>query len=798
MEQQQGKKRKKKNRAYYNSVSSSQCRANMRTMFPEMLASLLNLHTSFARSLLKKHLQKLLHLLSLKHKTLTLTINNNSFLSLLPILLIKTSKYPSLTRLTAEIIGAFSLSSFEANEIISSDDEILKALMDSLVNPSKRVSIAACNAVLDISTTSVGRRRLCELSAVEKLISVFLQDSTSPAKYVFQYSGGSGSCRIDALSVLVLDAAITLINNSDLKQLTKIPRELSGTFLGHLKEVWASVRDKIRLQNVAECCKERNCTLSNARIHDLAESIFRLSLNQSHCTSTCTSEVVKQHIFGPNHSEFEHFMLNCWENSPFLFRRLPKPLNDHEDSFSSFFQSFNSKRTLDVLLSSILGGLVSCPPLPSDDLDILSFLKEVKDGLGCPIIYEQDIRVLKTVDVSQGHMKREVHFLKERTSFSKMNDPNAIDTVDVRKCEESFLEGYTVALRGMEFRSENIAAIADGLAALLGQPSVGANAYLTPPRSQGLARHYDDHCVFVCQLLGQKRWTVLQRKTLLLPRLYEPLHNFHNSEDGTMASECQQFLLGEGDILYIPRGCPHEAYTAADDGGLEMDDASTGFSLHLTLGIEVEPPFEWEGFAHVALHCWNRNQKQLAYTPTDPLSGILNVMSINLLHISIQLIGCRDPVFRKACMVISFSLSSDNEENQQSDVLDLSQRSTFRYVVNCIGKEACFLEAFKSVEAAIQEKNEDLFQRMRWLRHLYHEEKTEGPDWNTPLTGFENLLQLYNGKREDAEAAFTEVKSKFCRDVVFENVCESFKILFQKYKSTRKQYMNGMLSLHCT
>ena len=45
------------------------------------------------------------------------------------------------------------------------------------------------------------------------------------------------------------------------------------------------------------------------------------------------------------------------------------------------------------------------------------------------------------------------------------------------KCEEAYKKGYTIALRGMEFRFESIAAVADTLACLFGQPSVGANLY---------------------------------------------------------------------------------------------------------------------------------------------------------------------------------------------------------------------------------------------------------------------------------------------------------------------------------
>ncbi|XP_026457973.1 uncharacterized protein LOC113358592 isoform X2 [Papaver somniferum] len=787
------KQRKKRKRNLENDDDDDDENGNVDTMFPVLLASSANkIRTPFTRSILKKQLQKLHSVLQSQPKPI---FNKPSILSILPVLLNKTLIYPSITCLILEIIGFISLTSIEDNQRIALDAEILRGLLNCLMEckSKKKVLVSVCNAVLDVSTTWIGRAKLCQAFAVQKLISVFLQDDAT-AKHVVQYCMGKGSSGVDELRVLVLEATITLINTCNLKQLTEIPKELVESFLRYLKEAWVSLRDEIILKNVGECGKDGNIRLSNTRVHDLAESIFRLSINRSDCSTNCTPEVVRRNIFGPEHSEFEQFMLNYWEKSPFLFTKLSKPLSDCGDSFSSLFRSFNSKRTTSAVISSVLRGLVSCPPLPSDDLNIISFLEEVKGGLGFPMIYEQDIRVLKAVGLSNTKVKREIHYHKELTDSTVTTDHKM---VDVHKCEEAFLEGYTVALRGMEFRSESIAAIADGLAVLFGQPSVGANAYLTPPQSQGLARHYDDHCVFICQLLGQKRWVVSPRQTSLLPRLYEPLRCLTGSEDGIDAFECKQFLLQEGDILYIPRGCPHEAYTVTDDDVPEKDDVSTGSSLHLTLGIEIEPPFEWEGFAHVALHCWN--QKRQVNPCINQLLGGLNSVYVYLLHISIQLIGYQDSVFRKGCMVASFSLPQNKKENQLSEKLDLDQRKTFSYIVDCIDKEANFLKAFQCVEEAIQEKNEEWFQRLRWLHHLDHEGVAdEGFDWTSHLEGFENLLRLLYEDREDAEATFTLVKSSFCKAVAFENVCESFEMLLLKYKRTRKHYMSGMLSLHCS
>lgn len=69
-----------------------------------------------------------------------------------------------------EIVGAVSLFSVEMNELIALDDEIVKGLINTVGSSTRSVSMAACNAILDLVTTSVGRCRLLEFSAVDKLM----------------------------------------------------------------------------------------------------------------------------------------------------------------------------------------------------------------------------------------------------------------------------------------------------------------------------------------------------------------------------------------------------------------------------------------------------------------------------------------------------------------------------------------------------------------------------------------------------------------------------------------------------
>jgi hypothetical protein len=97
---------------------------------------------------------------------------------------------------------------------------------------------------------------------------------------------------------------------------------------------------------------------------------------------------------------------------------------------------------------------------------------------------------------------------------------------------------------------------------------VQANAYYTPASAQGFSVHHDTHDVFVLQLSSSKRWRVYE------PLLELPLGDQRWSRElGDPGEPVEDFVLDEGDTLYLPRGWPHEAFTSQDE------------SLHLTVGL---------------------------------------------------------------------------------------------------------------------------------------------------------------------------------------------------------------------
>ncbi|CAO2842114.1 unnamed protein product [Amaranthus hypochondriacus] len=492
-------------------------------------------------------------------------------------------------------------------------------------------------------------------------------------------------------------------------------------------------------------------------------------------TYSIPSKDIMGHLFRPFSSGFEGFVSDHWELSPFLVKAQPKDPNGPHVFFSSFMNLLIcEEEAVPRFLSSILRGMVSCSPLAIDEIDSLGFLNDVRETLGFPVMYQQDLRVVRT----NLHSKLQEHYFQESSS-NGIELPRFLCADDIFKVEEAYGEGYTVALRGMQFRSNSIAAFTREIAFLFGQPSVGANLYVTPPNSQGLSCHYDDHCVFVCQLFGEKKWTVSSQPVVQLPRLYDSLKGPQDSP-----VERRQILLREGDVLYLPRGFAHEACTTTDVGS---SDNVFGSSIHLTLAIEVEPPFEWEGFAHVALHRWSRDK--CSDIIDSGSFGKFLAISVNILHVAIRLISSTETILRKACLVAASSLPRETE-----DWLDKNQKTIFDLILYKINELSNFTDSLNFLQMAIQ-RDEDPFHWVRWLEHLDGGEVIVDNGFIT-FDGIHEMLPFIHQCRDDVEAAFALVKSKFCNDVRFDDVKESYKSLYDMYKDARMQYMNGMLSLH--
>jgi hypothetical protein len=134
--------------------------------------------------------------------------------------------------------------------------------------------------------------------------------------------------------------------------------------------------------------------------------------------------------------------------------------------------------------------------------------------------------------------------------------------VDPRKALALFAEGSTIVFQGLHRYHPPLTDLVARLELELGHPCQ-ANAYLTPPGSQGFAVHSDAHDVFVFQTHGTKQWEVHHAQ------------GERPCEHGEHRDDCRidDVLLRPGLSMYLPTGTPHAARA--------QDDAS----LHVTIGI---------------------------------------------------------------------------------------------------------------------------------------------------------------------------------------------------------------------
>lgn len=142
--------------------------------------------------------------------------------------------------------------------------------------------------------------------------------------------------------------------------------------------------------------------------------------------------------------------------------------------------------------------------------------------------------------------------------------------IDPLKFTRYYADGSTLVLARAHQEIESLRKLVTNLAADL-QQTFQTNLYVTPANSQGFSPHYDTHDVFVLQFHGKKTWRIYDN---VLP-LADSSQSFKKGEYD-VGKVVDEFVLHQGDTLYIPRGVPHDAF---------CEDGASG---HITLGMNAK------------------------------------------------------------------------------------------------------------------------------------------------------------------------------------------------------------------
>lgn len=166
----------------------------------------------------------------------------------------------------------------------------------------------------------------------------------------------------------------------------------------------------------------------------------------------------------------------------------------------------------------------------------------------------------------------EISLARGEDTVPRPSYAHASGRVDPLEVTKRFDEGATIIFNSLHRRVPSLARLCVALGNIFGS-RIQTNIYLTPPEAQGFKPHWDTHDVFVLQVYGHKVWSVYDSPISL------PLkgQGFDPDRD-TPGPISEQFELGPGSVIYVPRGLMHSARSTNE------------ISLHITLGLTA---FTW-------------------------------------------------------------------------------------------------------------------------------------------------------------------------------------------------------------
>ena len=159
-------------------------------------------------------------------------------------------------------------------------------------------------------------------------------------------------------------------------------------------------------------------------------------------------------------------------------------------------------------------------------------------------------------------------------NYSERGDDGAPSRISNAKVMDLFADGHTIIINSANYVFPKLERYCNDLEREL-RFRVQANLYVTPYTAQGFATHYDDHDVFILQVMGSKTWRIYHAPVELPSQRQR-----HVAGTYTLGAPQMDVTISPGDTLYIPRGFLHDAST----------NGTT--SAHITLGLHPTRRFD--------------------------------------------------------------------------------------------------------------------------------------------------------------------------------------------------------------
>ncbi len=157
------------------------------------------------------------------------------------------------------------------------------------------------------------------------------------------------------------------------------------------------------------------------------------------------------------------------------------------------------------------------------------------------------------------------------TEEERLLDGRIKPVVNNEKVFSHFTKGATVIINAAQKGIPSLAKACRELEREL-KISLQSNIYITPPDSQGFTAHYDPHDIISLQIAGTKNWRIYDSGENL-PTKVRPFRQ--------KPKLLCEFQRQPGDLLYIPRGVVHEAFSS------EVSTVHVNFSFKPRYGFHL-------------------------------------------------------------------------------------------------------------------------------------------------------------------------------------------------------------------